>query len=95
MNEKTILVVGGAGYIGSHTCLELARQGFTPVVFDNLSNGHQEFVKWGPFEPGDIRDRARLDGLRLVLGEEAVETAPASTRCWPDTGPPPSCILPH
>lgn len=61
MNEKTILVVGGAGYIGSHTCLELARQGFTPVVFDNLSNGHQEFVKWGPFEPGDIRDRARLD----------------------------------
>ncbi|OJT95224.1 MAG: UDP-glucose 4-epimerase GalE [Rhizobium sp. 63-7] len=61
MNEKTILVVGGAGYIGSHTCLELARQGFTPVVFDNLSNGHQEFVKWGPFEPGDIRGRARLD----------------------------------
>ena len=61
MNEKTILVVGGAGYIGSHTCLELARQGFTPVVFDNLSNGHQEFVKWGPFEPGDIRDRVRLD----------------------------------
>ncbi|CAN7205590.1 UDP-glucose 4-epimerase GalE [Rhizobium sp. LjRoot30] len=63
MNEKTILVVGGAGYIGSHTCLELARQGFTPVVFDNLSNGHQEFVKWGPFEQGDIRDRARLDDV--------------------------------
>ncbi|PWE57762.1 UDP-glucose 4-epimerase GalE [Metarhizobium album] len=63
MNEKTILVVGGAGYIGSHTCLELARQGFTPVVFDNLSNGHQEFVKWGPFEPGDIRDRDRLDDV--------------------------------
>lgn len=63
MNEKTILVVGGAGYIGSHTCLELARQGFTPVVFDNLSNGHQEFVKWGPFEQGDIRDRTRLDDV--------------------------------
>ncbi len=56
-----ILVVGGAGYIGSHTCLDLASKGFTPVVYDNLSNGHAEFVRWGPFEHGDIRDRARLD----------------------------------
>jgi UDP-glucose 4-epimerase len=56
-----ILVVGGAGYIGSHTCLDLFSKGFTPIVFDNLSNGHQEFVRWGPFERGDIRDRARLD----------------------------------
>lgn len=58
-----ILVVGGAGYIGSHTCLDLASKGFTPVVYDNLSNGHAEFVKWGPFEHGDIRDRARLDAV--------------------------------
>lgn len=56
-----ILVVGGAGYIGSHTCLDLASKGFTPVVYDNLSNGHAEFVRWGAFEHGDIRDRARLD----------------------------------
>lgn len=56
-----ILVVGGAGYIGSHTCLDLASKGFTPIVYDNLSNGHAEFVRWGPFEHGDIRDRARLD----------------------------------
>ena len=56
-----ILVVGGAGYIGSHTCLDLARRGFQPVVYDNLSNGHAEFVKWGPLEVGDIRDRERLD----------------------------------
>lgn len=55
-----ILVVGGAGYIGSHTCLDLASRGFTPVVYDNLSNGHAEFVKWGPLERGDIRDRERL-----------------------------------
>lgn len=60
MPEK-ILVVGGAGYIGSHTCLLLAERGYEPVVYDNLSNGHEEFVHWGPFEKGDIRDRARLD----------------------------------
>lgn len=60
MPEK-ILVVGGAGYIGSHTCLLLAERGYEPVVYDNLSNGHEEFVRWGPFERGDIRDRARLD----------------------------------
>jgi UDP-glucose 4-epimerase len=56
-----ILVAGGAGYIGSHTCLDLFSKGFTPVVFDNLSSGHPEFVKWGPLETGDIRDRKRLD----------------------------------
>ncbi|MBB3395884.1 UDP-glucose 4-epimerase GalE [Rhizobium sp. BK060] len=61
MAGETILVVGGAGYIGSHTCLDLANKGFQPVVFDNFSNGHREFVKWGPAEEGDIRDRARLD----------------------------------
>lgn len=58
---ETVLVVGGAGYIGSHTCLDLANKGYKPVVFDNFSNGHREFVKWGPAEEGDIRDRARLD----------------------------------
>ena len=58
-----ILVVGGAGYIGSHTCLDLSNKGFTPVVYDNLSNGHAEFVKWGVLEEGDIRDRARLDAV--------------------------------
>jgi UDP-glucose 4-epimerase len=58
-----VLVVGGAGYIGSHTCLDLSNKGFTPIVYDNLSNGHAEFVKWGMFEEGDIRDRKRLDEL--------------------------------
>jgi UDP-glucose 4-epimerase len=61
MAGETILVVGGAGYIGSHTCLDLANKGYRPVVYDNFSNGHREFVKWGPAEEGDIRDRARLD----------------------------------
>src|SRR5262245_21826778 len=56
-----ILVVGGAGYIGSHTCLDLANKGFTPIVYDNLRNGHAEFARWGVLEEGDIRDRRRLD----------------------------------
>lgn len=60
MAEKTILVTGGAGYIGSHACKALARAGYEPLVYDNLSSGHREFVKWGAFEEGDVRDRSRL-----------------------------------
>jgi len=56
-----ILVTGGAGYIGSHACKALKRAGFTPVVYDNLITGWQDAVKFGPFEQGDLIDRARLD----------------------------------
>lgn len=55
-----ILVVGGAGYIGSHACKALAGAGHEPIVYDNLSTGHRDFVRWGLLEEGDIRDRARL-----------------------------------
>lgn len=55
-----ILVTGGAGYIGSHTCKELAKQGHCVVVYDNLSTGHRAFVQWGDFEHGDIRDTEKL-----------------------------------
>ena len=48
-----ILVTGGAGYIGSHTCKALAKAGFTPVTYDNLSTGHKENVQWGPLVIGD------------------------------------------
>jgi UDP-glucose 4-epimerase len=58
-----ILVAGGAGYIGSHTCLDLFNKGFIPVTYDNLSNGHADFVKWGPLETGDIRDLRKLDDV--------------------------------
>ena len=43
----SVLVTGGAGYIGSHTAKALARSAFAPVVLDNLSNGHRWAVKWG------------------------------------------------
>jgi UDP-arabinose 4-epimerase len=55
-----ILVTGGAGYIGSHTCKALAAAGFRPVTFDNLRSGHRHAVKWGPLEEGDLADGARL-----------------------------------
>ncbi|SHM84599.1 UDP-glucose 4-epimerase GalE [Bradyrhizobium lablabi] len=67
-----ILVTGGAGYIGSHTCLALSREGFTPIVLDNLTNGHLEFVRWGPFEKGDVRDRRRLDEIFLAYRPAAI-----------------------
>ena len=57
-----ILVVGGAGYIGSHCCKALAEAGYEPVVYDNLSTGHGEFVRWGPLVEGDVRDGERLAG---------------------------------
>ncbi|MDP6427824.1 MAG: UDP-glucose 4-epimerase GalE [Alphaproteobacteria bacterium] len=59
----TVLVTGGAGYIGSHACKALEAAGHLPVVYDNLENGHEWAVQWGPFEKGDIRERARLDAV--------------------------------
>ncbi|MDF1706813.1 MAG: UDP-glucose 4-epimerase GalE [Paracoccaceae bacterium] len=58
---KTVLVTGGAGYIGSHACKALRQAGYLPVTFDNLSTGWRDAVKFGPFEQGDLRDRTRLD----------------------------------
>jgi UDP-glucose 4-epimerase len=58
---ENVLVTGGAGYIGSHACKALKAAGFTPVTFDNLATGWRDAVKFGPFEQGDLQDRARLD----------------------------------
>lgn len=55
-----ILVVGGAGYIGSHMCKYLHRQGLRPVVLDNLSLGHREAVRWGPLFQGEMDDQQLL-----------------------------------
>lgn len=51
-----VMVVGGAGYIGSHICKALAQRGDEPVVLDNLSRGHRHAVKWGPLVELDVRD---------------------------------------
>ncbi len=58
---RHVLVTGGAGYIGSHACKALAKAGYVPVTYDNLATGWADAVKFGPFEQGDLADRARLD----------------------------------
>lgn len=68
----TVLVTGGAGYIGSHACKALKRAGHTPVTYDNLSTGWAEAVKFGPFEQGDLLDRARLDQVFAQYRPDAV-----------------------
>lgn len=60
---QNVLVTGGAGYIGSHACKALRDAGFQPVTFDNLCTGWRDAVKFGPFEHGDLLDRARLDAV--------------------------------
>lgn len=59
--KKHILVTGGAGYIGSHTCKWIARTGYIPVTYDNLSLGHEYAVKWGPLIHADLRDSKKLN----------------------------------
>ncbi|PWE30001.1 UDP-glucose 4-epimerase GalE [Maritimibacter sp. 55A14] len=56
-----VLVTGGAGYIGAHACKALARAGFLPVTFDDLSTGWREAVRFGPLVEAGLMDRAALD----------------------------------
>lgn len=58
--KEHVLVTGGAGFIGSHTCLALHKAGYIPVTFDNLSRGHGHFCQWGPLVKADIRETSRL-----------------------------------
>jgi UDP-arabinose 4-epimerase len=81
-----VLVTGGAGYIGSHTCKALAVAGFDPVVYDNLSTGFERLVRWGRLVRGDIADSVALNAAfamhrpiavihfagRIAVGESVV-----------------------
>jgi UDP-glucose-4-epimerase GalE len=67
---KEILVVGGAGYIGSHMCKYLHKNGMNPVVLDNLSYGHRQAVQWGPFYEGEMADAALL---KKIFSEHKIE----------------------
>ena len=58
---KTVLVTGGAGYIGSQTVLELKNAGYSPIVYDNLSTGHKEAILAGDLVVGDLGDKEKLD----------------------------------
>jgi len=67
-----ILVVGGAGYIGSHMNKLLSGKGFKTVVFDNFSTGHREFVKWGELFEGDLSSEKDIDSVFKKYNIKAV-----------------------
>ncbi len=67
-----VLVTGGAGYIGAHACKALARAGFVPVAFDNLSTGWRDAVKFGPLVVGDLMDRGSVDAAFAAFRPVAV-----------------------
>ena len=88
------IVTGGAGYVGSHCCKELAKAGYTPVTVDNLFRGHRELVKWGPFCECDVLDTERLAAIFEEYKPEAVfhfaSTLSGSQRYSKSTSPRPS-----
>lgn len=57
---RTVLVIGGAGYVGSHCCKAFAAAGWQVVTFDNLCRGWREAVKWGPLIEGDLLDPSAI-----------------------------------
>jgi len=71
-DKPAVLVTGGAGYIGAHTAKALGERGYRPVVFDNLSSGYEDAVRWGDLVRGDIRDEAALGAAFQAHGITAV-----------------------
>jgi len=59
--KQNVLVTGGAGYVGSHACKRLFEEGYQPVIYDNLSTGHDWAVRWGPLVLGDLLERGVLE----------------------------------
>ena len=70
MDKPVILVVGGAGYIGSHMVLDLLRAGYPVVTLDNLSRGHRELLPGGDFVEGDL---GNPDDLQRVFASYPVK----------------------
>jgi UDP-arabinose 4-epimerase len=69
---RTVLVTGGAGYVGAHCCKAFAEAGWEVVVYDNLSTGWRDFVRWGPLIEGDILDGPRLAATVAEVAPDAV-----------------------
>jgi UDP-glucose 4-epimerase/UDP-arabinose 4-epimerase len=69
---ESILVAGGAGYVGSHACKALKQAGYQPVTLDNLRTGHADAVKWGPLIEADIRDE---DVVRAAIRQYDITSA--------------------
>jgi UDP-glucose 4-epimerase/UDP-arabinose 4-epimerase len=66
---ESILVAGGAGFVGSHACKALALAGYRPVTLDSLVTGHADAVKWGPLIKADIRD---AEAVRAAMKEHSI-----------------------
>lgn len=69
---KTVLVTGGAGYVGSHCCKAFARAGWRVVTYDNLARGWRDAVRWGPLIEGDVGDAVRLTRTLVDLQPDLV-----------------------
>jgi UDP-glucose 4-epimerase len=67
-----VLVVGGAGYVGSHACLALAEAGHKVTVYDDLSTGHPWAVQWGELVRGSLQDESALDAVFTRVRPDAV-----------------------
>jgi len=67
---RNVLVTGGAGYIGSHTCKALAAAGYSPIALDSLVYGHRWAVRWGPLERVDLADR---DAVARALRDHRID----------------------
>ena len=70
--RTTVLVVGGAGYIGSHMVKALLEGGYDTIIFDNLSSGHRDAILGGQFVQGDLADREALEALFAARHFDAV-----------------------
>jgi UDP-arabinose 4-epimerase len=71
-HKGSILITGGAGYIGAHCSKAVAEAGFLPVCYDNLSTGHESFVRWGPLIVGDVQDSAKIAETIREHGVQAI-----------------------
>lgn len=71
-NNKTVLVTGGVGYIGSQTCKALKEAGYKCVAYDNLSTGTEKRAKWGPLVVGDLLDVEQLEKAFIEYKPSAV-----------------------
>jgi UDP-glucose-4-epimerase GalE len=91
--DRTYLVTGGAGYVGSHVARALAEAGHRVVVYDSLERGYRAAVRWGEFVPGDLRDAEKLaatfgahafDGVVHLAGFISVEESCRDPRLYMD-----------
>lgn len=86
---RTVFVTGGAGYVGAHCCKAFARAGWRVVVYDNLSRGWRDFVRWGDLIEGDILDEAALTAAMRAVKPDVVAHFAALIEVgesvkWPD-----------